>query len=155
MGGFTFCLNTDRCINYSCSKRLDLPKRKFLEHKGIHVNKLYFDCVQERRFNMGTNYYLHIGICESCKRPQEVKHLGKSSGGWKFLFHKQKGMENYKDFIGVVESCVHNGAKIYDEYDQEIPYLDFIKIINSSQQDEHQLHAEVIDGYDFWDGDFD
>lgn len=103
---------------------------------------------------MGTNYYLHIGICESCGRPQEVKHLGKSSNGWKFLFHKQNGMDSYKNFITMVESCVHNGAKIYDEYDQEISYLDFLKLIESKQKEKHQPNVQDIGGYDFCDSDF-
>lgn len=155
MGGFSFCLNTDRCVNYHCDRRLDLPKRRYLEQNNIHVNKIFFNCIQERRFKLGTNYYLHIDICEKCGRPLEIKHLGKSSNGWKFLFHKQKGMEDYESFMNIVEICVNNGAKIVDEYDNEISYIDFVKLIRSKQHEYSQSYTENIDGYDFLSEDFD
>jgi hypothetical protein len=33
---------------------------------------------------MGTNYYLHVNCCPTCKRGKEKLHIGKSSGGWCF-----------------------------------------------------------------------
>lgn len=36
---------------------------------------------------MGTNYFLHESVCEHCKRPGKVHHIGKSSAGWCFSLH--------------------------------------------------------------------
>ncbi len=50
---------------------------------------------------MGTNYYLYQKPdCESCGRPHESLHIGKSSGGWCFSLHviPEKGIHTLEDW---------------------------------------------------------
>ncbi len=68
---------------------------------------------------MGTNFYLHSGICECCGKADEIHHIGKSSMGWKFLFKSHKFIEgeqfltkSYKDWEAVLSVPT---SKIYDE----------------------------------------
>lgn len=36
---------------------------------------------------MGTNYYWRSQPCHACGHSEKSWHIGKSSGGWRFLFH--------------------------------------------------------------------
>lgn len=106
---------------------------------------------------MGTNYYLRYNICDCCNRYDEL-HIGKSSGGWQFLFHSVdeyifpktldpksalldqeethvviSSFQHWKKFIQqyVVE---YQTAKIYDEYDLEVSATQFFSLIDSKTE---------------------
>ena len=46
---------------------------------------------------MGTNYYLYYNVCECCGRQDSI-HIGKSSCGWRFLFHWHPNIRNVKEY---------------------------------------------------------
>lgn len=50
---------------------------------------------------MGTNYYLELDVCESCKKGTNSLHIGKSSHGWCFSLHviPEEGINNLEDWI--------------------------------------------------------
>jgi len=50
---------------------------------------------------MGTNYYLHENVCESCGRSDEPLHIGKSSAGWVFTLriYPDKGINSLEDWL--------------------------------------------------------
>ena len=98
---------------------------------------------------MGTNYYLHTDFCPCCGKPKEKIHLGKSSCGWKFLFHKSKNIYNYESFLEFSKKGV-----IYNEYDDTCSFADLLELIKSKQADKTNPDCEHIDGYDFLDCDF-
>ena len=64
---------------------------------------------------MGTNYYLHRGVCESCGKPDEVLHIGKQSTGWAFGLHviPELGLNDLEDWIPLFEEA---GSVIVSEY---------------------------------------
>lgn len=94
---------------------------------------------------MGTNYYIVENECECCKR-KDLIHIGKSSGGWAFSFR------GYKNTYGTIETDdrkdikypydvdliswenykqVLKNKKIIDEYHEEIPYDEFVEMIET------------------------
>lgn len=98
---------------------------------------------------MGTNYYLHTNYCPCCGKPREEIHLGKSSIGWKFLFHKTKQVYNYKSFCKFIKT-----GNIYNEYGEKVNDIELLDYIKTYQQYRHHPNCEIIDGYDFIGGDF-
>lgn len=63
---------------------------------------------------MGTNFYLESKpACETCGRPFEDRHIGKSSMGWCFSLHvyPEDGINDLPDW----EKLFSTG-RIYDEY---------------------------------------
>ena len=96
---------------------------------------------------MGTNFYLSTW-CPHCGRI-EKRHLGKSSCGWKFLFHKYKDIQNYEDFKGILQT-----GDIIDEYDELWLAEDFLNLIESKQNEEADPDGENVNGYIFLDNDF-
>lgn len=146
--GFTFCSNANKCMNYYCDKRLSQNAMTFIKHRGIHIDELPFTCIQERRIDVGTNYYLMINICEKCGKPETVHHIGKSSCGWKFVFNKQKGLEKFEDLPHFLTR-----GRIFDEYGREITIGDLLKKIEKLQENESSFginkYVENINGYDF------
>lgn len=96
---------------------------------------------------MGTNFYLTTWCphCGDVKR----KHLGKSSCGWKFLFHKYKDIKNYEDFKEIIQT-----GDICDEYGELWSAEDLIDLIESKQNEEADVYGENINGYIFIDNDF-
>lgn len=130
---------------------------------------------------MGTNYYFRYNICDCCDRYDQL-HIGKSSYGWKFLFHavdeyidprtldpKEALLDNDDTRI-VISSFQHwkkfiekfvsefKTAKIYDEYNCDIEPDEFFKMLNNKQGKSHYTETKsgFIDseGYDFVDGEF-
>ena len=115
---------------------------------------------------MGTNYY-------AVKRKPTISnpiHIGKSSGGWLFLFKEQDNAwlddavwhtyEQVKEWLykNVVETEEY---VILDEYDREITFEDFFEIVDHKQKDEHNLsnpdnfaYCKNVNGYRFSDRDF-
>jgi len=97
---------------------------------------------------MGTNYYLETDFCPCCGTPKLNIHIGKSSCGWKFLFHKQPCINDFED----VKRIIHRG-RLIDEYGSQISTEEFLKMVEVKQQEmEHQ--GLLIDGYDFMDRPF-
>ena len=94
---------------------------------------------------MGTNYYLRENFCTVCMRFDQ-RHIGKSSAGWKFLFHvtdkidvdewKAKTLQyrNWSDEEG-----------IFDEYGKQVSYDDLWKLVEDKQSE--KAHFEVAEGH--------
>lgn len=99
---------------------------------------------------MGTNYYLEKDFCVCCGKPKTVVHLGKASAGWRFLFHKQKELNNIQD----VKVLLLNGI-VRDEYDTNMSPNLFLKMVEDKQKEKQHENAESIDGYDFLYAEFD
>jgi hypothetical protein len=98
---------------------------------------------------MGTNYYLHKDYCPCCGHPKVEVHLGKSSGGWKFLFNKTRQVYNYETFCNFLKT-----GTIYDEYGNVRSEDYLLDLIQSKQLDQEHDDCEHIDGYDFLNCDF-
>jgi len=107
---------------------------------------------------MGTNYYLHAGICECCGRADAIYHIGKSSAGWKFLFQAYEFEEGEQPQIKTIEDwkvlLFNEGYKIYDEYDQEWDVNKFWNLVQNKELDpDNRSHVRWygIEGDDWID----
>lgn len=102
---------------------------------------------------MGTNYYIREpikGVCEYCggTNGYEELHIGKSSGGWKFLFNPQ--MNSFKDVQTILEK---SPDKIFDEYGRKIRLYNFYKLVEIKQSfkkrpNDWEYYTDE-DGYEF------
>ena len=88
---------------------------------------------------MGTNYYYRTNICDcigGCGRYDE-KHIGKNSAGWEFSFqgYYNFGDEDKPDIRSFEEwkKELQTGGKIFDEYDRETSYEEFIAFVEEMQ----------------------
>ena len=97
---------------------------------------------------MGTNYFLKKNYCPHCHRGRTI-HLGKTSCGWQFLFHKNRSVKDYKSFCKFIKT-----GKIVDEYGSVVTEEEMLQIVNKPKDFLHHDHCEIIDGYDFIDTDF-
>lgn len=112
---------------------------------------------------MGTNYYAVK------KEPTVLNaiHIGKSSMGWKFCFHKVCSFENYineeplntfpqwKKFLE--EQTANGNIIIMNEYDEVVSLDDFLKMVEIKQKEDNPddfTYSDNIDGYRFVDGEF-
>ena len=116
---------------------------------------------------MGTNYYLVK------KQPtvREPVHIGKSSGGWLFLFQNQD--QSWLDDPIVwhtwpqVRERLRQLTKtdpryvILNEYDEAVSFDDFVKLVEDKQKDpgcygnpDNFRWSEYVEGYRFADGEF-
>lgn len=95
---------------------------------------------------MGTNYYVNQKPCASCGRGSEQIHVGKSSGGWKFLFQRH-------DILGLNSKVAwekylkeHDGS-IVDEYYQKISARALIAKIELTQDEKGKTSSfgEALD----------
>lgn len=96
---------------------------------------------------MGTNYYLHRGICPTCKHAEERIHIGKSSCGWTFSF---QGYPNEWDEIHVKSEDdwrreLKNGT-IINEYGETETYDGFWKIVDDKRKADSNHAKEYPDG---------
>ena len=98
---------------------------------------------------MGTNYYLKTDFCPCCGQPRKKIHLGKSSYGYKFLFHKSKKICNFESFCELLKTGI-----IENEYGEEIDKDFLLDLIESKQTDKKHEDANHIQGYDFLEADF-
>lgn len=83
---------------------------------------------------MGTNYYIRMNACPHCGRGDEDLHIGKSSGGWKFLFAKQE-KHDLTDSAKWMEFIKKSDGKIYTEYSAPITAGDLIGLIIGKQNE--------------------
>lgn len=118
---------------------------------------------------MGTNYYAVR------RKPtlEEPIHIGKSSGGWLFCFQEQKinwgkyhcewhTYNQVKAWLKEHTTGENPPYTILNEYDEELTFDEFIKIVDDKQKDPHCLSnpenfnftTKNIDGYRFTEGDF-
>ncbi|MBP3708324.1 MAG: hypothetical protein J6J36_07010 [Clostridia bacterium] len=86
-------------------------------------------------------------------------HIGKSSGGWKFLFHEQQGkFTNYPEFLDWLTKNVDTDYYVLvDEYGEVIPkdyLLDLIQRQQLNSNPGNFKFCENRDGYRFNRGDF-
>lgn len=107
---------------------------------------------------MGTNYYAdEMKPCPNCDREHMCQsHIGKSSGGWKFLFSTEGDFEelNFASFKQWLE-----GRTIRNEYDEEITHKEFWEMVERKQKEARDhlsdtAHCVILDGYAFMKGYF-
>lgn len=98
---------------------------------------------------MGTNYYHHTDPCPTCGH-YEIRHIGKSSVGWMFLFrgYKDDSIESHDDWMGVLES----GGTIVDEYDRKVPLDDLKDLIEAKRS--NKIHTVVRQDETTWTDEF-
>nr|DAL37337.1 MAG TPA_asm: hypothetical protein [Caudoviricetes sp.] len=112
---------------------------------------------------MGTNYYAVM------KKPTiaDPIHIGKSSIGWKFLFHTVPGyinyingepLNSYNRWISFLKEYTDNDTiVIMNEYDEEVSLSDLIELVQRKQlenNDDNFKHCDNVGGYRFKGGDF-
>ena len=109
---------------------------------------------------MGTNYYL----VKNRPSVSSSLHIGKSSVGWRFLFHKPSiwdtdrpltTFEQWRDFLK--ESTENGSHVIMNEYDEIVSYDDFIKMVAIKQTEKRPdmfEDCENVNGYRFASGEF-
>jgi len=122
---------------------------------------------------MGTNYYFRYNICGCCNRYDEI-HIGKSSGGWQFLFHavdevislktidpksallnqdeSNLRIRSYSQWRSLIDQYVsqYKTASIRDEYGGEISPEDFYTLIDLKKNDKSHFE-DINDKYCFLD----
>lgn len=109
---------------------------------------------------MGTNYYL----VKNKPSIDSGLHIGKSSLGWRFLFHRHSGwdvdvplntFEQWRDYLKeTTESGTH---VIMNEYDEIVSFDEFIEMVKEKQKENHSdmfSYCENINGYRFASGEF-
>lgn len=89
---------------------------------------------------MGTNYYCDSSPCPYCGHKKPRLHVGKSSGGWPFLFHSIPeesllGLQGWCDFV-----VLYSGALV-DEYGKKISVEEFRNLVISKRG--HTNDSEV------------
>lgn len=79
---------------------------------------------------MGTNYYVKLNVCPTCKREEKEIHLGKCSGGWKFLFARND--EYYKDVPSLKKWL--KDKQIWNEYGDTVTNDLFWQMVKEQQK---------------------
>lgn len=104
---------------------------------------------------MGTNYY-------AVKKQPTVFddgciHIGKSSAGWRFLFHDCEWFHTFPQVKKFLEDNADDYV-ILDEYDEQHGIDDFLNIVAEQQKtrnkDDFAYGVKNIDGYRFCEGEF-
>lgn len=117
---------------------------------------------------MGTNYY----AVRNRPTTDHPIHIGKNSYGWLFLFQAHNEPYNeppvvWNTYDQVKEWLERHVVReqdyvIMNEYDEVVPYMDFILLVDSAQDDpkaqknpDNFAHdTRNVNGYRFTDGDF-
>lgn len=114
---------------------------------------------------MSTNYYWHWNPCAHCGMALPPIHIGLSSGGWRFLFHKvEKDESPLGEEISTAEqwrTLVQSGrGVILDEYrkpwDAE-KFWEFVQSKNTHKSARRTPDGRIFhdpEGYDFARGEF-
>lgn len=83
---------------------------------------------------MGCNYYAQTKPCPTCGNCTTMKHIGKSSIGWKFLFRAYTmSPTSYKEWL---EYLSNPDVIIIDEYGREITFNSFKDLIECKQKED-------------------
>lgn len=81
---------------------------------------------------MGTKYYLNT-ICPTCGHHMRRYYIGKNSWGWVFHFQEiHTPYVNVTNLQGMKE--ITEMGVITDEYEREIPYDEFWKIVEKTKE---------------------
>lgn len=108
---------------------------------------------------MGMNYYLKLKESTFTNRcdPTHVKHIlnssklhiGKSSGGWKFLFQQNFFGNTLINSVKQFKKIINDDAwEIYNEDEELINKEDFWKMVEFKQTQQNKSHCEyVYDNY--------
>ena len=102
---------------------------------------------------MGTNYFIKSdagSACACCGHtpPSQEVHLGKSSGGWAFLFKGNRDPENgplvttEQEWWAELQRRVHAGQFVWDEYGDIISLPELRKVIDSTRQG--RPHTQLV-----------
>lgn len=104
---------------------------------------------------MSTNYYL----VKNGPTVREPLHIGKSSSGWRFLFHDCdacfKPLDTFERWRDYLEEMTESGeCVILDEYDEHVDYRELMDIIKERQSEpmRENDHAKNVGGYRFSKG---
>lgn len=112
---------------------------------------------------MGTNYFVVSTKPTVC----HPIHIGKSSAGWKFLFHRVDVWDNYfsndplntfpqwKKFLE--EQTASGNIVIMNEYDEVVSLDEFLALVERKQKENNSddfTYSDNIDGYRFESGEF-
>lgn len=110
---------------------------------------------------MGTNYY----AVKSTPTVDEPIHIGKSSMGWKFLFHEYEDTwhdppivwHTFNQIKAWLEEYVEQKKEyvILDEYDRNVSLSEFLDIVKYKQEENNKddfTYAKNVDGYRFVEG---
>ncbi len=107
---------------------------------------------------MGTNYYAREEICNRCGHAKKESHIGKSSAGWTFSFHALDDIKSANEWFMFLSQ---KDVKIFDEYDIEVSYTDFVDLVLSKKKEKYSHAIEhpegnFVDkhGYSFTEGEF-
>ena len=84
-------------------------------------------------------------------------HIGKSSAGWRFLFHDCEWFHTFPQVKKFLEDHADDYV-ILDEYDEQHGIDDFLNIVAEHQKtrnkDDFAYDVKNIDGYRFCEGEF-
>jgi hypothetical protein len=103
---------------------------------------------------MGTNYYLMVNVCPTCKHPENQYHIGKSSMGWSFTFQALKGYESptgapinsAKDWRDAMSMKINGKrVRIMSEYKRPISAKKFWEMVDEKKQGKNH-HTETTGG---------
>lgn len=90
---------------------------------------------------MGTNYYCY-------EKNHRRKHIGKKSGGWKFLFRgydkpdfQIKSYEAWRNYL------LSNPVEIFDEAHEKVEMEDFFKIVDDSIVEKSHSTEDTQEGW--------
>lgn len=109
---------------------------------------------------MGTNYYL----VKNRPSTDSGLHIGKSSLGWRFLFHKpsiwdsDKPLNTFEQWRDYLKETTESGNYvILNEYDEVVSLDDFLKMVANKQNENKPdmfEYCENVNGYRFASGEF-
>ena len=109
---------------------------------------------------MGTNYYL----VKNKPSTDSGLHIGKSSLGWRFLFHKppiwetDKPLNTFEQWRDYLKETTESGNYvILNEYDEVVSLDDFLKMVANKQNENKPdmfEYCENVNGYRFSSGEF-
>ena len=99
---------------------------------------------------MGTNYYLNFNKKIAKHLGTSQLHIGTSSVGWRFTFHK---IPNLAETVTAWIHLTKQGT-IVDEYGRNHSFSWFWELVDNKSHDSHQSHCELVNGNDFLEGEF-
>jgi hypothetical protein len=107
---------------------------------------------------MGTNYYALTNVCICCDRPEETIHIGKRSGGWRFVFHGTEEIRSWEDWRTFLRKP---GTLIKEKYGPHLTLSELIEIVDESRPGKTEMFYpgqstewEDPEGFRFWDVEF-